>query len=900
MAKVSKKSLCGNYFTQKRKNFFGQALILLFFLLSINTLKAEKLDFYFDKSIVFDSKIPSPEQFLGYEIGSRISEHHRINAYLEKLAELSDRAEIIEIGRTHEQRRIRILAVSSPENLSKLETFKAERQKVRGGGTVNTPLIVFLGYSVHGNEASGAEASLLSAYYLVAAQNDFVRKQLADGIYFIDPVRNPDGQERFASWVNYNASVNTINSSPLDREHNEGWPRGRGNHYWFDLNRDWVNIVHPESKARVAFYQTWLPHVQADHHEMGAGSTFFFEPTNPDGNESRFVPQSTYKLNAKFAVNYSKALDKIGSFYYTKEEYDNKNPTFGSTYPDYNGGVGILFEQASSRGIQQTTDNGLLTFGFTLRNQLVTSIATVDAANENRDALFALQKEFFTTGLKNPKAFIVGDLYDEGRLNKFINLLLAHRLDVYENPQDLTADGVKYVKGKSYIIPAGQPNSALTQIIFDDKKDYPDASKLSYGAGFSVAYSTGLSYTVVNSPAKGAKVETPRVKHPASFPRADYAYLIDFRESKSQQLLFRLLEKDIIVKSAFSPFSIATASGEKDFTYGTLLVPVANQPLTSEQLYALLKELSEKENVSVETAQTGLSLNGKNLGSSSFRRISKPKVLLLTGGEVSSNEAGEVWHLFDQKLSYPLVKAEISNFGRIPLHEFNRIVFAGGSYSSLTPQGLQSLRAWLSGGGTLIAINSASRWALNTLLNSENEAPAEAEGGRGGRGRASEAPAAGSLRGGATTGIGSPVSGGATGGGGFVAGGGFAAAAGGRVPTSIFETRIRLNHPLAFGLTNEILPVVRESFPSIPVGRDTASLISSYSAQPLLNGYINPESAKLFNRYTPIAIRNSGGGAVILFGEDPLFRGIWDATERTFINAILLGDRIGGGNRGGF
>ncbi|NLJ00448.1 MAG: hypothetical protein GX371_04760, partial [Bacteroidales bacterium] len=312
--------------------------------------QTEKLDYYFGDDIVFDETIPSPEEFLGYPIGSRVTEHSRINAYYEKLAELSDRAHLLEIGRTHENRKLLVLVVSSPENIRNLDRYKEAREVVRQGRKPDGPLIVFLGYAVHGNEISASEAALLSAYYYTAARTNRVQQQLEEGIYFIDPVRNPDGQERFASWINSNTSVNSYNTSRYDREHTEGWPRGRGNHYWFDLNRDWVNLVHPESQARVALYQDWLPHVQADHHEMGTNSTFFFEPTDPDGNESRFVPQATYELNRRFADYFARALDNIGSFYYTKESFDNKNPNFGSTYPDYNGGVGILFEQGSSRG----------------------------------------------------------------------------------------------------------------------------------------------------------------------------------------------------------------------------------------------------------------------------------------------------------------------------------------------------------------------------------------------------------------------------------------------------------------------------------------------------------------------------------------------------------------------
>jgi hypothetical protein len=865
MAKLQLKFRKTNFFRKEKKQIFVFLTLLFFSVEGFSQfhplIGGENLSYYFDNSIRFDTKIPTPEQFLGYEIGSRITPHHEINAYLEELAKLSDRAQIIEIGRTHEGRRIKILAVSDPANLTKLEAFKQEREKVRKAETPHTPLILFLGYSVHGNEPSGAEASLLSSYYLVAAQNDFVKKQLTDGIYFIDPVRNPDGQERFAEWIESNRSINFINDNPSDREHTEGWPRGRGNHYWFDMNRDWINIVHPESKARVAFYQTWLPHVQVDHHEMGANSSFFFEPVDPNGNESRFVPKSTYKLNFEFGNYYAKALDKIGSFYYSKEEYDNKNPTFGSTYPDYNGAVGILFEQASARGILQQSDNGPLHYAQNVRNQLVTSIATIQAANDNRKALFDLQKEFFTVDKGNTKSYIIGDSYDQSRVNKFVNLLLAHHLDVYENNQDVTINGNKFEKGKSFIIPIAQPNSALVQIIFDDKKDYPDseASKLGgYGAGFSVAYSTGLAYESTNSPAKGAKVETVRVVEVKPFQQSNYAYLVDFRDSKAQQFLFRLLEKDLIVKTASKPFSANTSQGVVDFTYGTLLIPVINQNVSSSELYSILKTASEKERVNVVSVETGYSVKGVDLGSSAFRRIKKPTVLLITGGSVSSIEAGEVWHLFDQKLQYPIVRVEQESFGRIALSNFNRIIFAGGSYNTLDARAQESLKSWLNSGGVLITIGSASTWAINSKLIEAPAIASQAAGRRPGQDSTQVVSAA-------------PRVGG-----------------GGRVPTSVFETKINLSNPLAYGLTREILPVSRESAPSLPA---TGNVVATYTDNPLLNGYADAAALRQFK--TAASIRTSG--SIILFGDNPLFRGTWDGTERTFVNAILLGDRVGGG-----
>jgi hypothetical protein len=810
-----------------------------------DAIGGEKTAYFFDSSVRFNEKIPSPEQFLGYRTGSKITEHHRITAYFEKLASLSNRTKLIEIGRTHEGRPLLILAVSSPENIARLDDYRTERSKVRKAETPETPLILFLGYTVHGNEPSGSEASLLSAYYLAAAQTEQLEKQLQGGIYFIDPVRNPDGQERFAEWVNYNRSIRFINDNPLDREHTEGWPRGRGNHYWFDLNRDWVNIVQPESRARVAFYQDWLPHVQVDHHEMGANSSFFFEPTDPNGNESRFVPQATYRLNAEFAGYYAKALDRIGSFYYTKEEYDNKNPTFGSTYPDYNGAVGILFEQGSSRGIQQVSENGLLTYAHTVRNQLVSSIATIDAANDKRKALFELQKEFFTVNPKNSgKNYIIGDAYDPSRLNNFINRLLDHRLEVYENNSDITIDSVKYEKGKSYIIPVAQANSALVQIIFDEKKDYNDVRKLGYGAGFSVAYSSGLACAPIVNPAKGARLTEKPTNKIASLSRSDYAYLVDFRDSRTQAALFRLLGKDLIVKTASQAFSINHSGQTIDFPVGTLLIPVANQPLASGELFTLLQSVGETEGINILPVTTGYSVKGVDLGSSAFRRIRKPKVLTLTGGDISSTEAGEIWHLFDQKLAYPIVRVEAESFHRIPLYDFNRIILAGGAYASLNAQAIEKLKQWTNNGGVLITVNSASQWASRNLLES-----------RAAR-RADSIPAP-------------PAPTGRRG-----------------LPTSVLETRIKLNSPLAYGLTQKSLPITKENL-SVLKG-SPENVVASYPDNPLLNGYLPKESEPVFKNSASILTANN----IILFAEDPLFRGVWDATERTFVNAVLFGDLI--------
>jgi hypothetical protein len=881
------------------RKLFTNVLLVILLITSLHlSVLAEDLSFYFDKNIRFNSQIPTPEQFLGYKIGSRITEHSRVNAYLEKLDELSDRASIVEIGKTNEGRKIEILIVSSPENIKKLDQIKKEREKARAGEKFgqNSPLIIFLGYSVHGNEASGTEASLLSAYYLVAAETDQVKKELQSGVYLIDPSRNPDGHERFTSWVNSNISDSFSNDSPFDREHSEGWPGGRGNHYWFDLNRDWVNIVNPESRARVAFYQSWLPHVQVDHHEMGVNGNFFFEPTNPDGTESPYVPKLTYQINKVFGEYYAKALNKIGSFYYTKEGYDNKNPTFGSTYPDFNGGVGILFEQASSRGIIQQSENGTLTFGHTILNQLTSSIATIDASFDNKEQLFKLQEQFFTsyqTDKDAAKSYVVGDSYDITRLQKFVDLLLAHHLEVYENAADVTINGVKFEKGKSFVVPVKQPNSALVKIIFDSKKDYKDPSALGYGSGFNVAYSSGLAYAETLQISKGSRVEILPNRSIISLQKSDYAYLIDYRDSRTAKSVFKILSKDILVKTGFKPFTANTAKGPQDFTYGTLLIPVQGQKITSDELYLALKEISDQEKVEIIPVSTGYSLKGVDLGSSNFRKVEKPEVLVLAGTGTDSGEVGEVWHFFDQKVQYPLVRVDASNSRRLDLNSFNRVVLTSGSYDKVIAD---QLKEWVRNGGTLITFDGASRWAIENgiadeALLSDNAAPRQGQEAEraGADNTGSAASASGQLprvrpfpeKADSSRTIARIP---------FEQASKIEAAK--RIPTTIFETSIDLSYPLGFGLTSSVLPVIRESAVFYKPSKSPYLTVSAYTENPLLNGYISAENLKKLKNSASILVSFSGRGKVVLFAEDPLFRGIWDATTRVFQNAIVLGDDL--------
>jgi hypothetical protein len=315
------------------------------------------------------------------------------------LAEASDRVNLEVTGYTHEARPLLLLTITSPKNYQNIESIRtqhvqlADPSKSGALDTKSMPAVFYMGFSIHGNEASGSNSSLLAAYYLAAAQGPEIDSYLSNTIILLDPSFNPDGLHRFSSWVNSRKSK-VISTDPADMEHNEPWPGGRTNHYWFDLNRDWMVAQQPESQARIKQFQRWKPNVLTDHHEMGTNSTFFFQPGVP-ARVHPLTPEMNQELTRQMGQFHANALDSIGSFYFTQESYDDFYYGKGSTFPDVQGAIGILFEQASSRGHSQSSDNGVLTFPFTIRNQFTTALSSLKAVNAMRVDLLNYQRDFY-------------------------------------------------------------------------------------------------------------------------------------------------------------------------------------------------------------------------------------------------------------------------------------------------------------------------------------------------------------------------------------------------------------------------------------------------------------------------------------------------------------------------
>ncbi|MDX1315199.1 MAG: M14 family zinc carboxypeptidase, partial [Eudoraea sp.] len=559
-------------------------------------------DYFFKKFHPFQSKVPSPEAYLGYPIGAHHTRHDRIVDYLEMLSVVSDRATLYDYGRTHEGRRLVILMISTPENMRALPEIK-ERHLAYTQPNANLsqdpelPVFINLAYNVHGNEPSSSEAALLTAYTLTASDHPEILNYLKNAVIFVDPTINPDGRDRHTQWANMYQG-NPLVDDPQDAEHNEYWPGGRTNHYWFDLNRDWLLAINPESRGKLNWYHEWYPNVVTDFHEMGSQSTYFFEPMKTNGSLNPIMPRENYEdLNNLFGEYFSSALDSIGSLYFTKEVFDGTYPGYGSSYPDLQGGLGLLFEQASSRGHKQKTAFGEITFPFTIRNQYTSSITTVKATVENKDYLYQYQQDFFTSAIKNAerskiRGYQFGDTHDKNRLKAFIDKLLIHRIEVYEA-----------AKGE-YVVPTRQPQYRMVQTMFETYEKYRDSVYYDASA-WSVANFYNIKYRPVNSFSRGEKVSnTDNLVSVKPVQKSEYAYLIDWDDYNAPAVLNELQSNGLVASSSFKPFTAQVGGVSKTFNYGTLMIPVSLQKKSSAETYAILQNAQKKFQVPMYAVET--------------------------------------------------------------------------------------------------------------------------------------------------------------------------------------------------------------------------------------------------------------------------------------------------------
>lgn len=831
--------------------------LLLTIFVSMPLFSQEKpidLNYYLPNDFTYDSSIPTPKSIIGHEVGEWHITHDKLVQYMTALANASDRITIENRGNTFEGRPLILLTITSPENHNRLETIRQNHLQLSGpnAGSIDIstmPVVINQGYSIHGNEPSGTNAALAVAYYLAAAQGPKIDNILKNAVILFDPSFNPDGLQRFASWVNIHKNKN-INPDPNDREYSETWPGGRTNHYWFDMNRDWLPAQMPDSRARIETFHKWYPNILTDHHEMGTNSTFFFQPGIPSRTHP-LTPKKNQDLTGDIAQFHAEALDKIGSLYYAKEDFDDFYYGKGSTFPDINGSVGILFEQASSRGHAQESDNGLLTFPFTIKNQFVTSLSTIDAGVALRENLLNYQRQFYQDARKeaNAGAIVFGDEKDAAKGYHLAEILQQHKIKVHQIKNDFTLNGKNYKKTHSYIVPKNQRQSRLINAIFEKRTSFEDSlfydvSAWTYPLAFNLDYSENAPLNQMGEEIK--EVSLPQIQN---ITTSDYAYLMEWHEYYSPKALYLILDKGIRAKVGLKTFSL----DGKEYDYGTILIPVQNQKLNKTELAKELNEIAKKTHINITPVSTGLT-EGINLGSNNFRTITVPKVALMVGDGITPSDAGEIWHLFDQRYDMPITKLDTRSFSRVDLSRYTHLILPNSWGSAFDNGDTEKVKDWIRAGGILIGYKNAAQWLnSNEILKLKFKSTQDTA---------------------------TQVS--------FEERRDYFGAK--RIGGAIFETKIDRSHPVNFGYKNNTLPLFKNSTLILEPDEQSFNNPILFTAAPLLSGYIHEKTLKELGSTSAFRASGFGRGKVILFTENTNFRAFWFGTNKLLMNAIFFGD----------
>ena len=844
-----------------RNYFFRSILMLCLPLFAFSQVGSDTVDlnYYLPKNHTYNSSIPTPQSIIGHEVGEWHITHDKLIQYLQVLSDVSDRISLENRGETFEGRPLFLLTVTSPRNHERIDQIVTDRKKLVNGEIEpkeDMPVVIYQGFSIHGNEPSGSNAALAYAYHL-AASNE-VLADLENTVILFDPSFNPDGLQRFAYWANVHRA-HQLNYDPNDREYREVWPGGRTNHYWFDLNRDWLPVQLPESRARIATYHKWLPNVLTDHHEMGTNSTFFFQPGEPT-RVHPLTPKINQELTKMIGSYHAKALDKIGSLYYSEENYDDYYYGKGSTFPDLNGTIGILFEQGSSRGHGQESENGLLTFPFTIRNQFTTALSTLEAANGLKSKLMEYQKDYYATLRKEAAAhktsgYVFGTSKDASSAWHLTEVLKRHGISVMALEEDYRTGKKEFGSGKSYFVPLNQKNPRLVDAIFEERTTFTDSLFYDVSAWtFPHAFGVSSQKVLKKPSVKMTPVATLEMPTGSVEDKSNYGYLFEWHDYYAPKLLHALTQKGIRVKVAMTPFKLAGRS----YDYGTLMIPLQNQENRSNEIHSMLSDFTSKHPLEIHSASTGLT-EGIDLGSNNFDAVSPISVALLVGTGISSYDAGEIWHLFDQRYNIKVTKLEASRVSSVNLDRYTDIIIPSLGYgpNPLNEAAAKKLKQWVREGGTLIGYRNALNWLNSNELLSFNT-------------RQAKVASAKNLRfDQARNYYGAQVTGGA-----------------------IFEASIDRSHPINFGYTTDKIALFRNTNLFIEPRSNSFENPLTYTQSPLLSGYISEENLEVLKGSSALSIKSIGRGKVVGFTDNTNFRAFWYGTNRLLMNALFFGDSM--------
>jgi hypothetical protein len=815
----------------------------------------------------FAQALQSPAQFLGYPLGSQYTYHYRIAEYFKYVAQSSKQVKLLPYGTTNEGRQLMVAFVGTEENIARLEDIRLHNLYMAGlskspATLTNAPAIVWLSYNVHGNEPSSSEAAMQTLYDMVNPANSRTQPWLKNTLVVIDPCLNPDGRDRYVNFYNQTRGLQPdANSS--SREHIEPWPGGRVNHYYFDLNRDWAWQTQKEVQGRVGLYNKWLPQIHVDFHEQGFNNPYYFAPAAEPFHKDITPWQREFQTT--IGRNNAKYFDQNGWLYFTKEVFDLLYPSYGDTYPLYNGSIGMTYEQGGgpAGGLAVATRGGdTLTLADRIAHHHTTGLSTIETASNNAAKVLTEYKKYFDNSRTNPpgayKTYVVKN-DNPDNMQKLQEMLFKNGISFSTN-LNRAANGYNYFtrKDESFninpgdmVVSAYQSKAVLLTVLLEPKTFIADSNTYDITA-WSLPYAYGLkAYGLkeqISKPA-GKITEVILTPPPVSVVNKAYAYVAPWKSLEDVKLLTDLLQKGIKVRFASQAFEV----NNKKFSAGSLIITRAgNNRIDFDKV---VSESAGKYYRTLTPLTTGFADKGADLGSSAVGYITKPRVMLVSGEGVSSNDMGEVWHFFEQQIGYPVSVVRYQDLSRIKLSDFDVAIFPDGRYSNFP---LEKLQNWVSDGGKLIAMGGAisqladkKGFALKTKEEKKDEkAPKKAPDLAAYDSRDRE-----SIK--------------------------------NNVPGAIYKVYLDNTHPLGYGYPSfyYTLKLGDDIYDYLEGGGVNVGVLKKDS---YVSGFVGQKAKEKLSSGLLFGVQNLGRGSVVYLTDDPLFRSFWENGKLLFSNAVFM------------
>jgi zinc carboxypeptidase len=848
----------------------------------------------------YDPKIPTLKSVLGYEFGEEITSPEGLVTYLKALAAAApDRTRLVQYAKSWEGRPLYLMVIASADRLARLDETKAGLRRLadpRGLAQGDAdrlvkelPAVTWLIHGVHGNEISSCDAALAEAYHLLAAQGDAAVDQvLRDSIVLIDPSQNPDGRARFLATTMQGRAF-PADPEPFSAEHDEPWPGGRANHYLFDMNRDYFSMSQPETQGRAAVFLEWFPHVVADLHEMGGNSTYYFAP--PAVPINPHITKEQMKWLDAFGRANAGAFDARGFAYFTREVYDSFYPGYGESWPMYHGAIGMTYEQASTRGLVLRRDDGtLLHYRDAVTHHFTAAVTTAITAAKGRDQLLRdfldYRRSAIAQGETGTREYVIVPGTDRSRAERLARIVAAQGIEVRKAEEPMKV-GTRTVPAGAFLVSAAQPSGRLVRNLFDPQisqgeafiKEQDRRRRLRLGdqiydvTSWNLPLAFGVECLTVDRPVvvKASPITVDAEGRTASagvqVSPAKLAYLIPWG-SGAAAAVAELLQAGVRIDVAGAPF---TLSGRR-FGIGTAIIRIAMNRDITDLRERVVAAAGRHPGVEVIATDTGWVEEGISLGSGQVAHLKTPRVAMAWDAPTSSLSAGWMRYVIERRFGQPVTAIRSSTLSNVDLRRFDVLALPSGTYT-FNDDMLRRLKDWIRGGGTLVTVGEASRWAARervgllgtrTLLrdgtpetdqqSDEKKAAAKPEADyekavEPERERPENTPGA------------------------------------------MLRVTLDPEHWLSAGFDGEIAALVESNRVFGPIKLDAGRNVGVYARQDRLvaGGLAWPEAQALLAEKPYVLHQPLGQGHVVAFAEDPNYRAFTEATELLFINAILVG-----------